>query len=236
MCQLGPESLSPAAQDGCQKCRAARGAQQRGRRTRVRSPVRPLAVAARPPPTTYIVGPPSATPPSASVPHRPPSQIAESSFAMSRTLLATAEPLLPASAVSGAGDAAAVDVLTGQAALDALLASGAKFSSAVVAPGAGRASLAPDFLGGIAKALNPGGRVTVQLVAGGVVAVSRRGARPRDAHPLLPAHGCRRCLPQSPGRRRLTHALFATVCSHRRTSAARCCSAASSTPPPRLQP
>ncbi|GBF96862.1 anamorsin [Raphidocelis subcapitata] len=83
---------------------------------------------------------------------------------MSRTLVATAEPLLAASAISGDGETSGIDVLTGQASLDALLAAGTKYSAAVVT---GKASLAPAFLGGVAKALQPGGRVTLQLGAGG---------------------------------------------------------------------
>ncbi|KAI8468419.1 MAG: cytokine-induced anti-apoptosis inhibitor 1, Fe-S biogenesis-domain-containing protein [Monoraphidium minutum] len=88
---------------------------------------------------------------------------------MSRTLLATADAVLPVSALSGAltgADASTVDLLTGQASLEALLASGSKYSGAVVACGSGKASLAPAFLGGVAKLLQPGARATVQLGGG----------------------------------------------------------------------
>jgi hypothetical protein len=113
----------------------------------------------------------------------------------SRTLVATGEPVLPASALGDAVDASSIDLTTGQASLDALLATGAKYSSALVACGAGRASLAPAFLGGVAKLLSPGGKVALKLAAGGVSQV-RRGAAVRAAAlarppPLPAAHACR---------------------------------------------
>lgn len=85
----------------------------------------------------------------------------------SRTLVATAEPVLAGSALGDAGSAPSIDVTTGQASLDALLASGAKYGAAVVACGAGRASLAPAFLGAVAKLLQPGAKVSLRLAEGG---------------------------------------------------------------------
>jgi len=86
---------------------------------------------------------------------------------MARTLLATAEPLLSGSTLNDAGELSSVDMLTGQASLEALLASGAKYSSARIACGTGKASLTPVFLGGVAKLLQPGASVVVQVAAGG---------------------------------------------------------------------
>jgi hypothetical protein len=86
---------------------------------------------------------------------------------MSRTLYATAEPRLDGSVLLEAGDARSADVATGQASLEALLASGATYGAAVVACGSGNASLAPSFLGGVARLLQPGATATVRL--GGAV-------------------------------------------------------------------
>jgi hypothetical protein len=101
----------------------------------------------------------------------------------SRTLVATAEPVLAGSALGDAGSAPSIDVTTGQASLDALLASGAKYGAAVVACGAGRASLAPAFLGAVAKLLQPGAKVSLRLAEGGASQVRppRRCAAPRAA-------------------------------------------------------
>lgn len=89
---------------------------------------------------------------------------------MSRTLFATAEPVLDAAVLRDSLPTQAVDVLTGAAALDAVLASGSKYRGAVIACGSEKASLDPSFLGGVAKLLQPGARATVQL-AGGVAQV-----------------------------------------------------------------
>lgn len=100
---------------------------------------------------------------------------------MSRTvLLATAEPALSGAALASVSDAeaASVSVVTGQASLDALLAAGApKFSSAVVvvASGTASSSLAPSFLGAVAKALQPGGTVAVKLEQGAAATQVRGG-------------------------------------------------------------
>lgn len=148
---------------------------------------------------------------------------------MARVLLATAEPVLPASALSDSGDTALVDVLTGQASLDALLATGAKFTSAVVACGPGRASLAPAFLGGIAKALQPGGRVTLQLGPGAAaVRAARACARVR-----APARAAPPRMESAPPRRAPPRDRAAAPAPRRPTPAARCCSAASSARRPR---
>lgn len=111
-----------------------------------------------------------------------------------RRLLATAEPVLDGSilsdALAGAG-AQGVDLLTGQASLDALLASSGsnKYSGAVVACGSGKASLAVAFLGGVARLLEPGARATVQLGA---------AAKQEDATTALVLSGFVGCTPTGP--------------------------------------
>jgi hypothetical protein len=91
---------------------------------------------------------------------------------MARTLLATPDAFVPGSSLSDVGDVLAVDVLTGQASLDALLASGAKYSSARVV---GTTTLSPAFLGGVAKLLQPGARV--EVAAGAASQVRARCSR-----------------------------------------------------------
>lgn len=88
---------------------------------------------------------------------------------MARVLVASADSILSGSILKDTlshTDVLLVDVLTGQTSLDALLQSGSKYGSAVVACGS-KASLDPGFLGKIAKALQPGARVSLQLAASG---------------------------------------------------------------------